>query len=84
MLARFQSRDHMTLIASCTGYIEFFLSAQVEGNSQRVYTISARQQGHDIGLGLTVHMYMCVDCALPNYLPYFTTPNKYPLQSIIG
>ena len=53
----------MTLIASGTGYIEFFLRVQAEGNSQReltigIYTISAREQGY--GIALTVRMYMCV------------------------
>ena len=53
----------MTLIASGTGYIEFFIRVQAEGNFQReqtigIYTISVREQGY--GIALTVHMYMCV------------------------
>ena len=44
MLARFQSLRSTTLIASGTGDIEFFLTAQVEGNSQREQTIVNKQK----------------------------------------
>ena len=36
----FDLQDHMTLIASGTGCMEFFLTAQGEGNSQREQTNS--------------------------------------------
>ena len=40
MLFRFDRRGDMTLVASYKGNIEFFLNAQVEGNSQREQTIA--------------------------------------------
>ena len=35
----FNLQDHMTLIASGTGYIELFLTVQMKGNSQHEQTI---------------------------------------------
>ena len=37
--SHFDLCGHMTLIASCTGYIEFFVTAQAEGTSQCEQTI---------------------------------------------